>query len=258
MRRILLVEGSDSRPPGAEATALSGLWGAICEAVAVPRFDRVEPIDKGLIERLTEGDAALDEEIVRLALCQPDDAIVVAWDARPPWLGATADVCRWRETVSLYRRLDERRRLPAPFHRHVQARRLDLEGRNSPHEKHSPPVRLAPGSLHAVCMEPMFEGLFCEEKVIRQALFLTGQEVKDWPKKWTRRSQLEAKSLLDQAIHAARRHNPRPAIVRQIGLDYTRNQESWAAHFIRYFATSWPDRFGEQAVVQRLRILLAI
>ncbi|HPH25931.1 MAG TPA: hypothetical protein PLA87_03705 [Pseudomonadota bacterium] len=258
MRRILLVEGSDSRPPGAEESVLSKLWGTICESLGVPRFDRVLPIHKGFIENLTEGYGALDEEIVRFGLSQPEDALVVVWDARPPWVGVTKKPCQWAETLGLYQHLDDRQRLPEVFRAHVRGRRDDLEGRSQPKSKQSPPVRLVPGSLYAVCIDPMFEDLFCDEDVVRKALGLANQNAgRDWPRKWQKHNQLEAKALLDKAITAARKHRPQPDIVRQIRLSYTTNQESWAAHFIRYFAQHAPDKFGEHPVVKRLRTLLA-
>ena len=257
MRRVLLVEGSDRRPPRAEALALSQLWGTICDSLKVPRFDLVAPISKGLIEHLEEGEGTLDEEIERLGLGQPGDALVVAWDVRPVWARLTTVVCRWRETVGLYEQLHQRQQLPASLCAHVKARWQDLSGRSTPSEKTSPEGRLSAGSLYAVCMDPMFEEIFCMEDVIWQALELTGQRVKDWPPSWNKRAKLDAKMLLDKAIHAARRHKPQPAVVRRIGLDYTTNQEAWAAHFVRSFADHSPDKFGKQPVIQRLRTLLA-
>lgn len=258
MRRILLVEGSDSRPPGREATKLRTLWDTICDSAQVPRFDHVEPIDKGHIARLSANveTETIEDQIVRRRLAQPGDAIVVVWDARPPWSGVTTTVCRWRETIGLYQELDGRNRLPDLFRPHITRRRQDFEQRKQPSDKNSPPIRLAPGELHAVCIDPMFETLFCEERVIKQALGLVGQNVKDWPSKWVKKQSREAKTLLDQAIHAARRHQPKAEIAGKIGLDYTRNQEEWAAHFVRTFSEHWPAQFREQPVVERLRTLL--
>jgi hypothetical protein len=258
MPRILVVEGSDHKNPRDPASALQTLWDVLCDALVLPRFDRVVAISKRCIADLSDekAAAALDEELVRLRLGGPDDALLLAWDCKPEWAAVTAQLCRYRETVALYEQLDQRQRLPADLRAHVAARRQDFAGRATAQDKTSPPVRLVAGALQALCMDPEFEDLFKDESMIRDALGLRGETVADWPKGWGKRFPREPKGLLDAAIDAAKRHRPRPEVVRRIGLDYTRNQGAWAAHFIRTFAESRPDAFRRHRICDRLCSLL--
>lgn len=258
MPRILVVEGSDHRPAPEAASGLQLLWNEICDLLALPRFDRVVAISKRHIADLSDEQAAaaLDDELVRLRLGGPDDALLLAWDCKPEWAAITSKPCRYRETVALYEQLDQRQRLPVRLRTHVAARRQDFAGRATAKDKTSPPARLVAGSLQALCMDPEFEDLFKDESLIKEALGLRGETVDDWPKSWDKRFSREPKRLLDEAIAAAKRHRPSPDVVRRIGLDYTRKQEAWAVHFIRSFAESQPTAFRQHPLCLRLQTLM--
>jgi len=260
MRRILVVEGSDHMSPRQAKSNLKVLWDEFCDCLALPRFDQVVPISKRCIADLSDRDAqaALDDELLRLNLGQPDHALLLAWDSKPPWASVLSGnkACRYRETVALYQALDERARVPAALRPQIAARRKDFESRQTASHKISPSTRLVAGSLLALCMDPQFESLFEEEDIVKAALGLSGQAVADWPPNWKKRFPADPKRLLDQAILAAGRHPQRPEIVQKIGLDYTRKQEAWAAHFIRSFAQHRPDAFRRHRICQRLLSLL--
>lgn len=258
MPRILVVEGSDHRPAPDAASGLQTLWNEICDILALPRFDRVVAISKRCIADLSDeqATAALDDELVRRGLGQPGDALLLVWDAKPQWAKITSKPCRYRETVALYEQLDRRKRLPQALQAQVAGRYQDFAGRAMAKDKTSPPARLVAGSLQALCMDPEFEDLFKDESVIKEALGLRGETVAGWPEKWDKRFSREPKGLLDAAIDAAKRHPSKPGVVRRVGLDYTRKQEAWAAHFIRSFAESRPAAFRGHPICARLCSLL--
>ncbi len=219
LRVALFVEGSFGIPNRALIEPVRALW---CDTIAAslglqPPHD-VIPISKAHIAELRHNDPTLaaatgkrpaisgakeplDRLIARWLKTSPFDAAIVAWDLVPR-LNHLARTCRWQETVELHRLLALSKSLPPAWKEAAQARFHELSSRPSASRRQAPPV-LTAGAVVAVCMEPMFEGLFADERALRVALGMRGMQSRDWPARWDP-LRLD-KELVGPAIEAARR-----------------------------------------------------
>jgi len=236
----VFAEGSGaSIPSRRESGALSRIWGEVLpHGLGCTSTVRVFPFSKRDLVALDRskpsptGSIPLDVLIqTRLAANPGVQAIVIAWDLQPPW-DPDANVCRWQETLDLYRLLAASKELKNPWRAHAEARHAQLCGRRKPGDRLRP-HRLEPGQIAAVCMEPMFEAVLVDERGIFRALGLRHRP-DGWPpaRQWNPTTRHPDRTLLMPAIAAARRSTRRARIVEQIGGDMKTCKNEWGAHLL--------------------------
>ena len=262
LRTALFVEGSFGLPNRALSLPHRALW---CETIApllgVPPPDDVIPISKAQLAQLRRNDPALaganqpaisgsaealDQLMKRWLIRQPFDVAIVAWDLVPR-LNHLSATCRWHETVELYRLLGASQ-LPAPWPQHARLRHQELSQRPRPGARTRLPA-VTPGTVLAVCMEPMFEGLFADERALRAALGMKGIASRLWPSKWDpRRPDHE---LVGPAIEAARAAK----VKLPLRGGFQQAKDEWGAYLFRAILAD-PEhgpRLAEHALLRRLR-----
>lgn len=266
MRVALFVEGSFGIPNRTLTHPHRALW---CETIApllgLPPPADVIPISKAHLAHLRRNDPAppatkplaisgsgeaLDQLMQRKLTAEPFDVAVVAWDLVPR-LNHLSEECRWHETLELYRLLAVSTHLPEPWPARARGRFAELSQRPHPGARPQLPT-LAPGTVLAVCMEPMFEGLLADEKALRAALGMKGVPSRRWPGKWDpRRPDSE---LLGPAIAAAQAAN----VKLPIRAGFQTAKDEWGAYLFRTILAD-PEhgpRLAAHPLVQRLREVL--
>ncbi len=266
LRTALFVEGSLGIPNRALVTPQRALW---CETIApllgLPPPDDVIPISKTHLASMRRNDPeqqvagrpamsgsgeTLDQLMARWLVDHPFDVAFVAWDLVPR-LNHLAETCRWLETKELYRLL-ALGALPEPWIGKARARFDELEARGDRAGARAQLPAVEPGAVLAVCMEPMFESLFAEEKALRRALKLVGVSTRRWPTRWDpRRIDRE---LVGPAVAAAREAK----IKLPVRGDFQVSKDEWGAYLFRAMFED-PEhgaRFAEHAVIRRLREVL--
>jgi hypothetical protein len=155
LRVALFVEGSVLPPSPRAGDPRERIWNEhLGSALGAPRFDPIVPINKKHLlameppspsrPPMSGSSEGLDALIGRTLKSHSFDAAVVAWDLYPRW-NATADYCRWKETLRLYQLLAESRSPSFPDSWKEQARRRheELSRRPRPGARSGPP-RLVP------------------------------------------------------------------------------------------------------------------
>jgi hypothetical protein len=256
---VVFVEGSgDSVPSKRENGALARIW---CEllphALGLRTPARIVPISKGHITAMTLKGApqfrkiGLDHLIAQQLQLAPFDAAVVVWDLLPPW-DPKAAVCRWEETLALYRGLAASEVLPQRWRRRAHERLAGLQARPRPNVRVGPHAA-AKEEVAAVCMEPMFEAVLQHEPGIFRALGLK-RRPGNWPADWKGNNRPD-RMLLAPAVRAAQASKKRASIVDKIGGDMTTRKNEWGAYFLETLLADETTRAWIEALplARRLR-----
>ncbi len=263
-RVVLFAEGSLGEKRRASGDWFPELWlEVIPRVLGVTRVERVVPINKKHLVALdpaikklrskTSGTSVGIDELIAAELERsPFDAAVVAWDLQPPW-DPEATPCRWHETLWLYEALSNNAKLPQRWKEWATERLAELQGRHAPSARTRVPV-LETGAVLAICMDPMFEGLMRHEDGVRQALGVTGRQVKGWPSGWT--DTKNPKRVLQRAIGAARNLRPMPDIVKKVRGDMETAAHEWACTFFGAGNTMLLGHARTHAIGVRLKELL--
>jgi len=265
MTVALFVEGSAAPPDARLAPPQHRLWNdLISTLLGVSRFDLIVPISKKhllamdpALPKMSGAAEALDQLIARTHRARPFDAAIVAWDLSPAW-NSGGTFCRRHEVQRCYELLSQSANLPQPWRDAALAALDDVTNRARTAQRRPP---LARHQILAVCMEPMFESLLCQDEgSIRRALDLAGQpRPNGWPTNgWGDPTFLQPDTrLLGRAIAAYRstRHAPRPVVLRQIRGDYRTAKDAWAAHLLARMLQDPAARPVIEAhpLIQRLR-----
>lgn len=238
MQVVYFAEGSLSQPQARMPEAFERIWVEFLpDLLGLPRPARVVPINKKHLlamdpdqPPMSSFNARLDDLIARELKEAPFDIAVVVWDLVPPWY-PTEPGCRWRETCRLYRGMVQSRSLPESWRRNASLHLAELEARPEPGLRR----RVQPwrsGEVFAVCMDPMFEILLtlCEP-VIREALGVGGQRLKDWPR-WDIPTSHPDTAVIQRAVIAAGMARPRPPIFRRLRGDMRTAKHVWGAELL--------------------------
>jgi hypothetical protein len=242
LKIALFVEGSDVRDIRGRSP-FEKIWNEnLRQALGLVRFEPIVGITKKHLvamdprkPRMSGAGEGLDRLIARLLKTLRFDAAIIAWDLAPPW-NPDGSFCRWEETLDLYRFLakSDDPNLPQLW-KQKAADRLDaLENRQAPGKRLGAP-RLEEGMILPVCMEPMFESLLVQdERAIRRALGISGL-VKGWPSHgWADATQRAPdRRVLNVAIQAIGRMQPRPEVLRRVRGDFETNKHEWAEFLLR-------------------------
>lgn len=262
LRIALFVEGSEVLTPR-QGNSFQSLWVTdIVNALQLRRPHAVYPISKKHLvamdpsqPKMSGASEALDQFMARMLIMSPFDAAVVVWDLLPPW-DRTAEVCRWEETLSLYRGLANSTALPGEWRDRANERLSELTRRSSPSARTVPPV-IGRNVVGAVCMEPVFEALVInDESLVREALETKGKQVKDWPV-WDFQENPHDK-VLGKALTAVSRLRPAPGITKRIPPSIRTHKTEWGAHLVRFLASRGRGQevLRNHPIGQRLREVL--
>lgn len=255
LKTVLFVEGT-RQAPGTDW--LTRTWNdLVCGEIGAPPFWKVVGISKaeivGLspeVRNLSSVSEPFDMHLARLYRREPFDSVVVAWDLIPKW-NTHAKSCRWQETLEFYRQMATSEFVPDIFRTGLRDRSRELHARPAPSAR-SRPVRLGKGSILTVIMEPMFEILFAEERVVRKALGTTNQKrPAKWPKGWGNVQQNPDKSLIAPAIASAKSERPPLKIFKRIRGDYITAKDEWGYELLRTALTE-QGSMPERAILDRL------
>lgn len=243
MRVALFVEGS---APLGSKDHCRALWNdTLLPALGRAPVDLVIPIGKDAISRLrnlrTSSSApGLDARIADVrrthALDPARDALLVAWDLEP--IDPDRERCAWDEKVGLYEGLATSPLLAgttwaADAERRARALR-GLQGRPASRQSAS---KLAPGSVLALCMDPMFEALLARDgRAIRRALGLDA-DPPNWPTGWGLTERDPSARLLGRAIAAMRELRPKPTVRRHIRENWQNAKDEWGDYLLRKLLT---------------------
>jgi hypothetical protein len=256
------VEGSDGLP---RKEFLLRIWRELLPgSLSLLKLDRVVPISKKHLLALdprnppmSGSSEPLDALMVRELEKRSYDVALVAWDLIPAWNKA-ASVCRWEETLDLYRYLAQSRHLKDPWKKSARERYRELSARETPGARTRLPS-LTAGLVLGLCMEPVFETLLVQdEMLIRKALGVTGKNVPGWPIWDPIRSRRPDTELLQKAIVAAHRLRPAPAIFRKIHGDMRTAKDEWGHYLLSQLLEDPAGRemLLRQPVIRRMRELL--
>lgn len=242
MRVALFVEGS---APVGSRDHCAHLWnGTLLPALGCAPADIVVPIGKDAISRLrglrtSTSAPGLDAKIVQAAdqskLDPRHDALVIAWDLEP--IDRNQRRCAWDEKLGLYRGLAASPLLQGTSWARYAAGRAEalerLHDRPPTGMSHS---RVAPGSVLALCMEPMFEALLGRDgRAVRRALGLE-TDPPGWPTGWGRSDVKDpSNELFAPAIVALRGLRPHPPVRRRIRETWQNAKDEWAEYILRQF-----------------------
>jgi hypothetical protein len=273
-RVALFVEGSTQTmrrgvPP------LERIWSTLLAgALGLERFEVIVPISKKHL-------VAMDPDNPPMSGCgEPLDlfierhrvdrdtrdarfeAAVVAWDLVPAW-NPDGEFCRWKESLNLYRFLKDSRALPQVWRARAGDRFAELMHRRTPSARLAPPT-LEQGSVIALCMEPMFEGLLTmNETALLRALDLAGrQRPSGWPTNGWGESACRHpdRDLLIPAVASLRRLRPKHSTLRRIGGDFRTRKAEWGAWFLSSLLEddSMRERVLEHPICRRLKECLSL
>lgn len=220
---------------------LDEIWNErLGRALGLPRFDPVVPISKTHLVAMdprnppmSGAGERLDQLMARVLARTAFDVAVIAWDLEPAW-NPREELCRWLETVDLYRFLSKSGELPEIWREKAGQRFRELSGRGTPGARSHPP-RLEIGMVLPVCMDPAFEGLLVQdESAVKRALGLRA-EPRGWPRTgWDdpreRRPDLR---VLAPAVASLRRLRPAPDILRKVRGDLKTHKNEWGEFLLR-------------------------
>jgi hypothetical protein len=236
-RLVLFAEGTSG-------TSLDHLWHEQMRVLLdLPAFERVVGIGKNHLVAMSNANmrlkyktstvsVGLDEIIAAELKERPFDCAVVAWDLVPPWdSGSDASACRWEETLLLYEGLARSKHLPEPWRAAAEERFKELKSREVPRQSAIPKPALH--TVLAVCMASEFEGVLLHESGVKAALGLKGKSVPGWPNTWSRMIDPRPSKTLAEAIEAARRMKPKPAVFRKIHLPMRMAKHEWGSFFLK-------------------------
>lgn len=234
----LFVEGSDP-PDNLTRSSLRQIWNEhLAGALGLSSFSGVYPISKKHLlamdpdtPPMSGAGEALDQYMTRMHRRAPFDAAVIAWDLIPEW-NREAGVCRWQETLDLYRLLASSKDLDAPWRERARGRWRELTGRPTPSARRRPPV-LGRHEILALCMDPVFESLLCvDEAGVRRALGLAGKNVREWPSGWKKVDvRRPDDALLQPAVDAAR--GERTSATRAVRGAWDTSKNEWGEFLLR-------------------------
>lgn len=260
----LFVEGSLGVRPARGEDPFLEIWRTLLpDALGLHPIGSVVPISKKNLvsmspELATRSGRAipLDELINREIERTECRLAVVVWDLVPAW-NPEAEVCRWEETVELYRLLAGSAILPPHWIARAKARYDNLSQRAVPSAR-SRITSLQEGEVLAVCIESMFESilLVCEA-LLRSLLGGASKRIAGWPA-WNLDSRSPDREVLQPAILAARRAYPKLPIFRQIRGDMITAKNEWGRRFLQTLLDDTPCRQQLMATppARRLRELL--
>ena len=234
-----MVEGSLVCNPRTHADLLNQLWRVeIPRAIGCVKPDYVFGISKASVaamklrqmpfQRTTSIAEPLDALLERRRRQYNVDCFVVVWDLLPPW-DKDIRVCRWNETLALYEGLSLSSELASSF-REFAARRFDEMRKRSPHHRRDKQTVVESSSVIAVCMEPLFEVGFMDERAMKQCLGIVGRHARGWPGNW-RRDNRNADHVVEDAIHVVRQEFPHLELFRKLRQDYDQGKTEWGIHF---------------------------
>jgi hypothetical protein len=268
LKVALFAEGSNDHSLRGGGNSFATLWQkTLVEALGLRTIDLVFPITKGHLQALQPPAAGLKrvtsstgvplDELMRQKLLLHDfDAAVVAWDLYPPWLTVPDEGrCRWAETVRLYQCLAHSQLLPPPWPQRAAERLRSLESRPIPSARAFSP-RLERGCVLAVCMEPEFEALLLNEAGVRNTLKLRGKKIKSWPTEWSEVGARRPKSVLNDALMAASKLRPPPAVFRRIPGDMRTAPHAWASYLMTHASPELREHVEQHRISRRLREVL--
>ncbi len=255
MRIAFFVEGSE--PESGPKPELLEIWTLICKSLGVLSPDLVFPINKKQLIAMDPGKPpmsgaaeALDDYLRRKYRSREFDAAVVLWDLHPQW-NKNATMCRWTETIDLYKYLKDRALLPKEFQDWVQQRYTDLSQRSFPSQR-ATPVQLTKGAIVPICMEPEFENwLLHDERALKEALDLKGKRAKNWSKIKLPAQPQRRKVHLAEAILAAQA--ARSPITKKVHDDWERNQLGWTQFLVRSLASQSSKKWASHPLARRLK-----
>lgn len=212
--------------------------GAIVNMLGLPASTRAEGLDARIV------DAAR-----RHRLAPEQDAIIIAWDLEPPI--KRRDRCAWREKVDVYQGiadspLETLRGTAWARSAAERAQRLRQLQDVPPRGEHH--GRALPGTVLALCMEPMFEALLTRDgSAVRRALGLA-QDPPDWPSGWGDENVRDpSKHLMGRAIGALFAVRPRARIRSKIPSIWQNAKDEWAAYILTQFFAD-PDGKAARSV----------
>lgn len=266
MKIVLFVEGSS---PVGSRDQCARLWNTtLLPALGRTSVDVVVPIGKDAITNMlglpgSSSAPGLDARICdarKTHNLEPErDALIVAWDLEPVDEGQRR--CAWDEKLSVYQGIAHS---PLPLlkgtawtasaasaAKHLKA----LEG--VPPTGHSSRI-VEPGSILAVCMEPMFEALFTRDgRAVRRALDLK-QDPPGWPTGWGPEQRDPSKKLMGPAIAAIRRMRPKHQVRRIIREAWENAKDEWSEYIIRKLLTdeTQHEALLEHSISQRFSCIL--
>jgi hypothetical protein len=236
-----VVEGSHVYHNRTQIDLLERLWSReIPRAVGCVAATKVFGISKASIAAMrlkstnlrptTAIAEPLDAVLERLRRVHCIDCFVIAWDLVPPWDKQKA-VCRWTETLGLYEGLSRSDVLDQRFRDFAGNRFREMRQRYRPSARTMVP-RLVPGGVVAVCMEPLFESVFMDERAMKRSLGIVGRRTKGWPSGWEQEN-VRASEVIDDAVDAARHTVPLPPVFRRIRQGYETLKTEWGIHFVQ-------------------------
>ncbi|MCY1058057.1 hypothetical protein [Nannocystis sp. SCPEA4] len=265
MRIALFVEGS---APVGSRDHCAKLWnGTLLPALGCAPVDFIVPIGKDAISRLrglrtSTSAPGLDTKIREFAdregLDPQQDALVIAWDLEP--IDKNRRRCAWDEKLGVYRGLEGSSLLEGTaWARNAAARADALESfrdRAPTGRSHS---RVSPGTVLALCMEPMFEALLARDgRAVRRALGFDN-DPPGWPSGWGRSDVRDPSTqLFAPAIAAVRNFRPRKPVLRQIREPWQNAKDEWGEYLLRHLLED-PQQAAllrAHAIAQRLIHLL--
>lgn len=236
----LLAEGPVNATD-AELKIFVELWHVYLASLGIALPAAVVPIHKphlvamdSDLPKMSGASEPLDHLLARVIDEYQIEAVVIAWDLTPPWdPDAEEDrYCRWNETKKLYGCLAESEALADEWKASCRERADKLAGRNRPSDRIAA-FTLRRHGVVAICMEPEFEALLAQDDgQIMQALGLSQRSANGWPKRWGASGQ-NPKTLLRQAVVAARMSRPKPPPTKRIRGDMRTAKHAWGLHFLR-------------------------
>lgn len=233
MRVALFVEGS---APVGNVDHCTKLWNAtLLPALGRAPVDVIVPIGKDAISRMrglrtSTSAPGLDARIAqtrRLHNLDPaTDAIVIAWDLEP--VDPDHRRCAFDEKLGLYKGIAESALLAdTSWALDAAARAAVLALRAGTTPAGASLSRLQPGTVLALCMEPMFEGLLVHDgRAVRDALGLSAYP-SGWPSGWGGAERDPSKRLMAPAIDLMRAQRPRAPVRRLIRDNWRNAKDEW-------------------------------
>ena len=241
MRLGLVVEGSHLYHKRTQVDLLEQLWSKeIPRAVGCATPAKVFGISKGSLAAMTLKKTALrrttaiaeplDAVLERVRVTHNIDCFVVVWDLVPPW-DKQAQMCRWTETLGFYEGLSLSDTLDARFRDFAAARFNEMRQRVAPSAREQVP-KLVRGGVLAVCVEPLFESVFMDERAMKGSLGIARKHAKGWPAGWDS-GNANASEVIGAAVDAGRDAKPPSLVFRRIRQGYETLKTEWGIHFIQ-------------------------
>jgi hypothetical protein len=189
----------------------------------------------------------LDAVLERLRITHNIDCFVVTWDLIPLW-DKQAKMCRWTETLALYEGLSLSDKLDPRFRDFAANRFKEMRQRARPSARSVVP-QLVSGGVFAVCVDPLFESVFMDERAMKHSLGISGKRTKGWPSGWDR-GNVSASEVIGAAVDAAREAAPSNKVFRKIRQGYETLKTEWGIHFIE--SRAFDDSLKQHPLGKRL------